>query len=167
MPRLDSWVYWPSNTQTRIVTPDMHITEKDLLVDNLEETEEITEFEFGLEGDPPPALLKKWSLWELRSCRECGVSLDVLKPLGSLTSTWGSGGGSVGMKQGCNFQEVHMFSYISIWSNKTKQTHVLTSHVNENCSDSTAAFLYLWASGEFTWVNVQCTSHVVLNFMFM
>ena len=51
---------------------------------------------------------KKWSLWELRSCSDCGVS-DVLKPLGSLTSTWGSGG-LVGMKQGCNFQEVCIFT---------------------------------------------------------
>ena len=35
-----------------------YITEKDLLADGLEETGEVTEFEFGLEGDPPPALLK-------------------------------------------------------------------------------------------------------------
>ena len=33
------------------------ITEKDLLADGLEETGEVTEFKFGLEGDPPPALL--------------------------------------------------------------------------------------------------------------
>ena len=35
-----------------------YITEKDLLADGLDEMGEATEFEFGLEGDPPPALLK-------------------------------------------------------------------------------------------------------------
>ena len=60
-------------------------------------------------GWPSTNSPKKWSLWELRSC-DCGVLLDVRKPLGSLTSTWGPGGGSVGMKQGYNFQEVCMFT---------------------------------------------------------
>ena len=71
-----------------------YITEKDLWVDGLEEM---------------------GSLWELRSCSDCGVSdalilSDALKPLGSLRSLWGPGGGSVGMKQGCNFQEVCMLT---------------------------------------------------------
>ena len=35
-----------------------YITEKDLLVDGLEEMKDVTEFEFGSEGDAPPALLK-------------------------------------------------------------------------------------------------------------